>query len=103
MPATKTVRAILAAALLALSLAGCRFDEPTLGGTVLSVLEVDLGAEPENPARYYEDPLVPEVAWEVEVQLDDGSAVTVIQNGSRRYEPGERVRLLVDEDGALLL
>jgi outer membrane lipoprotein SlyB len=46
---------------------------------------------------------VPEVAWQVEVRLDDGAAVTVIHNGPRRYEPGERVRLLVDPDGALLL
>jgi hypothetical protein len=95
------VRAILLAAMLAI--AGCQLDEPTLAGTVLSVLEVDFGEEPENPAKYYEDPLVPEVAWQIEVRLDDGAAVTVIHNGPRRYEPGERVRLLVDPDGALLL
>jgi hypothetical protein len=95
------VRAILLAALVALS--GCAMDESTLPGTVLSVQELDLGREPENPARHYEDPLVPEVAWQVEVRLDDGAAVTVIHNGTRRYEPGERVRLLIDSDGSLLL
>jgi hypothetical protein len=95
------LRALLLAALLAL--AGCVHEEPTVAGTVLSVLEVDLGGEPDNPAKYYEDPLVPEVAWQVEVRLDDGSAVTVLHNGPRRYEPGERVRVLRDPDGPLLL
>jgi hypothetical protein len=95
------LRALLLAAFLAL--AGCAHEEPTVPGTVLSVLEVDLGGEPDNPAKYYEDPLVPEVAWQVEVRLDDGSAVTVLHNGPRRYEPGERVRVLRDPDGPLLL
>lgn len=86
-----------------LTIAGCQVDEPLLGGTVVSVMALERDEEPENPAKYYEDPLVPEVAWKVEVQLDDGAAVTVIHNGTRRYEPGERVRLLPDSDGALLL
>ena len=46
---------------------------------------------------------MPEVAWKVEVQLDDGSQVTAVRTGARRYVPGERVRLLIDADGALLL
>jgi hypothetical protein len=46
---------------------------------------------------------VPEVAWQVEVRLEDGSAVTVTHQGPRRYEAGERVRVLLDEEGALLL
>jgi hypothetical protein len=95
------MRAILVAALLAL--AGCQLEEPTLRGTVVSVMELDLGLEPEEPAKHYEDPLVPEVAWKVEVLLEDGSAVTVEHQGERRYEPGERVRVLLDEHGALLL
>lgn len=95
------MRAILVAALLAL--AGCQLEQPTVRGTVVDVMEVDLGTEPQNPVRHYEDPLVPEVAWKVEVQLDDGSGVTVKHHGERRYEPGDRVRLLVDRDGALLL
>jgi hypothetical protein len=95
------IRVIVAAALIVL--AGCQVEQPLLGGTVLDVTEIDLGLEPKDPAKYYEDPLVPEVAWQVEVQLDDGSAVTVPHNGTRRYEPGERVRLLVREDGRLLL
>jgi outer membrane lipoprotein SlyB len=96
------MRALLLAAILALALAGCDLDEPTIGGTILSVMEASLGEEAEESPKYYE-PLVPEVAWRVEVQLDDGSAVTVTHEGERRYEPGERVRLLKDEDGELLL
>ena len=93
------MRALLVAALVAL--AGCEFDEPTLGGTVLSVVEADLGREP-SP-KQYEDPLVPEVAWQVDVRLDSGDEVTVIHNGERRYAPGERVRVLKADDGELLL
>jgi hypothetical protein len=95
------LRALLLAALLAL--AGCVHEEPTVAGTVLSVLELDLGGEPDNPAKYYEDPLVPEVAWQVEVRLDDGAAVSVLHHGPRRFAPGERVRVLRGSDGALLL
>jgi len=99
------VRAILAAAIIAL--AGCQFDEPTLGGTIVSVVEAEraeeFSAREESGKRYDDDLLVPEVAWKVEVHLDNGAAVTVIQNGPRRYVPGTRVRLLQHEDGALLL
>jgi hypothetical protein len=93
------MRAVLIAALLAL--AGCQIDEPTLGGTIVGVAEADLGREP-SP-KQYEDPLVPEVAWKVDVRLDNGDEVTVIHNGERRYAPGERVRVLKAEDGELLL
>ncbi|HZO00656.1 MAG TPA: hypothetical protein VFB93_05620 [Burkholderiales bacterium] len=96
------MRAIVVA-FLVLALAGCcQFDEPTLGGTVISVVEAAQPEEREDP-KYYEPPLVPEVAWKVEVQLDHGGAVTVTTHGARRYEPGERVRLLVDAAGELLL
>lgn len=98
------MRAIILAVVVAL--AGCQMDEPTLGGTVVSVMEAERGEGLEwleESAKHYEDPLVPEVAWKVEVRLDDGSAVTVIQPGPRRHEPGGRVRLLRDPAGGLLL
>jgi hypothetical protein len=98
------MRALLLVAFLAL--AGCRMDDPMPGGTVLRVVEVerapDLSVLEQN-ARVYEDPLVPEVAWQVDVRLDDGSEVTVTTQGERRHEPGDRVRLLVDREGELLL
>jgi hypothetical protein len=37
------------------------------------------------------------------VELEDGSQVTTLHTGARRYAPGERVRVLIDADGALLL
>ena len=96
------MRAILVASILAL--AGCQPHEPTVGGTVTSVVEA---AQPEERGeespKYYDPPLVPEVAWQVEVQLDNGNAVTITMQGPRRYEPGDRVRLLVDRRGALLM
>jgi len=96
------VRAVLVAVVIALA-GCCQLADPMLGGTVMSVAEAGQPDEREESPRYYEPPLVPEVAWKVEVQLDDGSAVTVTTHGPRRYEPGERVRLLVDAEGELLL
>ena len=96
------MRTLLAAVVLAFALAGCQLDEPTIGGTVVAVIEAEGGEDSEESPRYYEPAVVPEVAWKVEVRLDDGSEVTVTTHG-RRYEPGERVRLLKDEDGELLL
>ena len=96
------VRALVIATLVAL--AGCQLEEPTLGGTVLRVVEAERVEAPEPSGRHYEDPLVPEVAWKVDVRLDDGTAVTVTHEGPRRYEAGERVHLVVDsESGELLL
>jgi hypothetical protein len=96
------VRALLVA--LIVGLAGCcQLAEQPLAGTVISVAEAGPAEEREESPRHYEPPLVPEVAWKIEVQLDDGSAVTVTTHGERRYAPGERVRLLVNDDGELLL
>jgi len=95
------MRTLLLAALLLL--AGCQLQQPTVGGTVVHVAEVERAEPAELDWRHYEDPLVPEVGWRVEVRLDDGKAVTVTHAGTRRYEPGERVRLLLDAQGALLL
>jgi hypothetical protein len=94
------MRILLIAALLAL--AGCQLDEPTIGGTILSVAEAEQPEREPSPARY-EDLLWPEVAWKIDVRLDNGNEVTVIHNGERRYTPGERVHLLPAENGALLL
>jgi hypothetical protein len=96
---------ILAAAA---SLAGCGLEEAAgddslAWGTVLSVQDAEQAETPEALAKHDDHPLVPEVGWEIVVQPDDGAAVTLMHNGTRRYEPGERVRLLVDDDGALLL
>ena len=100
----RTLLALLAAT--ASVLAACQADEATIGGTVVAISEVqrsddlDLRALEES-AKVYEDPLVPEVAWKVDVRLDNGEEVTVLR--SKRYEPGDRVRLLKDADGPLPL
>jgi len=96
-------RLILALSLAATALAGCQVEPATLPATVLSVQETPQ-ALPEDLLKFDDDNLrLPEVAWKVEVQLDDGSHLTAITSGARRYMPGERVRLLIDADGALLL
>lgn len=95
---------ILAAVVAAsFSLSGCQVQEPTARGTVLSVQEAKQ-ALPEDLAKFDDDSLrLPELAWQVEIELADGSQLTATHTGARRYAPGERVRVLVDADGALLL
>jgi hypothetical protein len=95
------VRIVVLAA--AAFLSACQLEDPLAWGTIVSAEEV-LHAEDEvNLPRYYEHPLAPDAGWEIVVQLDDGAPVTLMHNGTRRYEPGERVRLLIDGAGALLL
>lgn len=95
------MRAILLALLL--TLAACGAEAPIVGGTVVAVTEVTQNGEELDLPGTYDGLLVPEVAWQVEVRLDDGSRVTATRSGARTYMPGERVRLLLDADGALLL
>jgi hypothetical protein len=104
------VRAILLALIVAAaaSLSACRVEhamgEDAIGwGTVLSVQDAPRDEDREELAKYDDHPLVPEVGWKIVVQPDDGDAVVVMHNGTRRYMPGERVRLLFEDDGALLL
>ena len=87
----------------AAALSACGTHEPTAEGTVVSVQEIVQSEERDDSGRYYEPPMVPEVAWKVDVRLDDGSELTLGHKGEKRYAPGERVRLLIDEEGALLL
>jgi hypothetical protein len=92
------MRALLVAALLALG--GCQIDEPIIAwGTVVSVQEKEVLENLQDSGKHYEDPLVPEVAWKLEVRLDDGA--TIVQDTSRRYAPGERVRVLIPVSHAL--
>lgn len=92
--------ALLGAAVL---LGACGTREPIAEGTVVNVQEIVQHEERDDSGRYYEPPMVPEVAWKVDVRLDDGSEVSLGHKGEKRYAPGERVRLLIDDEGALLL
>ena len=88
---------------MALLIAGCQVQDPAAGGTVLSVQE-EKQYLTEDLLKFDDDNLrFPEVAWQIEVELDDGSRVTTSHTGERRYVPGERVRVIVDQQGALLL
>jgi hypothetical protein len=99
------VRTLLLAASLAAAalLSACQLEDPLAWGTVVSAEELAYAEDEANLPRYYEHPLAPDAGWEILVHLDDGAPVTVMHNGTRRYAPGERVRLLIDERGALLL
>jgi len=99
----RAVRALLVAVSVVLFLAGCQLRDPTIGGTVINVTEAKVSEHVDPAPKYYDDVLVPEVAWQVDVRLDNGNTATVIHKGLRRYAPGERVRILVDQDGELLL
>jgi hypothetical protein len=88
----------------ALLLAACEAPDPTEPGTVVAVHEARQPHVSEELLKFDDDNLrMPEVAWKVEVQLDDGSHVVALATGPRRYLPGDRVRLLIDANGALLL
>ena len=63
------MKRILAAALLgaAAFLSACGTREPIAEGTVVSVQEIVQSEERDDSGRYYEPPMVPEVAWKVDV------------------------------------
>ena len=66
-----------------LALGACQVQEPTARGTVLSVQEAKQ-ALPEDLLKFDDGNLrLPEVAWHVEVQLDDGSQVSTLHTGDR--------------------
>ena len=99
----RTMKRLLSVLLATLVLAGCQVEPATSAATVLSVQE-QKQMLPEDLLKFDDDNLrFPEVAWQVEVELKDGSRVIATHSGARRYVPGERVRVIVDEDGALLL
>lgn len=99
------MKALLRAALVAAAvfLAGCEPDDFTAWATVVGVEEIDAGESAEAPASSYEDLRAPEPGWRIELRLDDGAMASVTHSHGRRYEPGERVRVLKARDGGLLL
>ena len=97
------MKRLLSVVVAALIVAGCQVEPATSAATVLSVQE-HKQMLPEDLLKFDDDNLrFPEVAWQVEVELKDGSRLSATHTGARRYMPGERVRVIVDEDGALLL
>lgn len=87
----------------AVALAGCEPEDFLTWATVLEVDEV-VPTDVQDPEHAEEDDLrEPEAGWRVQLLLEDGSAISLTYSGERRYEPGERVRVLRTPDGKLLL
>lgn len=113
------MRALLAALFAALALAACSpldtcFEERAaearavagdiVPGTVRSVLAAPEAEEPwEATHLSYDDPLDAAPREQVVVRLDNGSEVTLLYAGPRRIEPGERVRVFLGGETAVLL
>jgi outer membrane lipoprotein SlyB len=107
------MRKIFSAAILAAATAACatpyapqEFDfselagDGTAYGIVESVREVQLGQRPVWLAGVLEHSIRPETGDELVVRLDNGRAITVVQDGMQRFEPGQRVRVLPGRRGA---
>ena len=71
-------------------------------GIVESVREVPLRKYPAGLADVFEHAINPETAQEVVVRLGDERAMVVVQDGPRRFEPGERVLVVRDGNSSLL-
>lgn len=67
-------------------------------GFVESVREVPPGKYPPGLADVFEHAMKPETAQEVVVRLDDERAIVVVQDGPRRFQPGEHVLVVRDGD-----
>ena len=105
----KSLAAGLALALSA-ALAACGPGDPTSAGAealtwgTVEALQDAGEADPQaEPAADYEHSLLSDPGEELVVRLDDGTRVTVMASAGRRYESGQRVRVLVGPEGALLL
>lgn len=90
-------------AVVILSLYACEGGDFTTWATVTAVQEVERHAPEEEVKAYEEELRTPEPAFEVELRTDDGDRVTLEHHGERRYAPGERVRVIKGDAGALLL
>lgn len=87
----------------AAALSGCTPSsaarESIAWGTVESLKEIPLALDIHS---YYEHPLRPDVEERIVVRLDDGSVVTVRDDGETAFEPGQRVRVFIGARGAFL-
>lgn len=93
------IAALLAATASAAHAQEFGFDE--VHGVVESVREVSPRNYPAGLAEVFEHAINPETAQEVVVRLADERAIVVVQDGPRRFEPGERVLVARDGNGNL--
>lgn len=88
---------------IVVSLSACDAEDFTTWATVTAVQEVETGEAHEEPGPREEELRIPDANFQVELRLDDGETLSLQHNGERRYTPGERVRLIKDHLGELLL
>ena len=87
---------------IAFSMSACSPEDFTTWATVTSVRELEV-PEPDQHRLYDDDLRVPPPHYQVDLRLEDGKTVSLEHNGERRYAPGERIKVLRDRTGALLL
>ena len=69
-------------------------------GVVESVRETPLPEDRAAPADVLEHSVKPETAEEIQVRLDDGRAITVVQDAMQRVAAGQRVAIVRERRGA---
>lgn len=84
------MKELVIAALIAAAASTASADDSQCG-VVESVREVPLPSSAGGLADVFEHAINPETAQELVVRLEDESAITVIQDGARRFEPGQTV------------
>lgn len=75
-------------------------EGPIATGTVERVQEVALPSRFDTFAELFEHAVRPQTADRLLIRLDDGTAVTLEQDGTRRFEAGQRVRVFAHATGA---
>lgn len=69
-------------------------------GIVEGVREVTLADPHPGLVGVFEHAYKPPTGDELTVRLDDGRAISVVQTGMRAFEPGQRVRVVPERQGA---
>ena len=69
-------------------------------GIVESVRETQLAEAPHGFTGVFELAARPRSGDELLVRLDDGRAITLVQTGMRAFQPGQRVLVVPDRQGA---
>lgn len=105
------MKRVAIAALIAAAASGTTADASPFGtdhgfgevyGIVESVREVAPGKHPAGLADVFEHAINPETAQEVVVRLGDERAIVVVQDGPRRFQPGQRVLVVRGRNSSLL-
>jgi outer membrane lipoprotein SlyB len=94
------MKRIVAAGLMVAALGGCAtpyapqefdFRDISSAGIIESIMPAPRDIHAFDDAMVHE--VNPQAAEQLLIRLDDGSAVTLREEGARSYEPGQRVRV----------